>query len=126
MRDVLVDTDILINFLRVREKAKDFLLSILEDSTIYCSVITIAEIYAGMKDHEKEKTDKLVDSLNIVDVTREIAKKAGRYKRNVKSHSLELDDCLIAATAFIKSAILATGNKRHYPMSDIRKIAVIS
>jgi len=35
MRDVLVDTDILINFLRGREKAKDFLFSILEDSTIY-------------------------------------------------------------------------------------------
>jgi len=79
-----------------------------------------------MKDHEKEKTDKLIDSLDIVDVTREIAEKAGKYKRNVKSHSLEPDDCLIAATAFIKRAILATGNERHYPMRDIKKIAVIS
>jgi len=126
MRDVLVDTDILINFLRGKEKAKDFLLSLLKDSTIYCSVITIAEIYVGMKDHEKEKTDKLIDSLNIIDVTREIAEKAGKYKKDIKSHSLELDDCLIAASAFIKGAILATGDKKHYPMRDIKKITVIS
>jgi predicted nucleic acid-binding protein len=37
---------------------------------------------------------------------------------------LELDDCLIAATAFIENAFLATGNEKHYPMKDIKKIRV--
>jgi len=121
MKTVLVDTDILINFLRGREKAKDYLLSLLEESTIYCSVISIAEIHAGMKEHEREKTIELIDSLNIVDVTRDIAEKAGKYKREEKKQFLELDDCFVAATAFIKGAILATGNGKHYPMEDIKK-----
>jgi len=124
MKRVLVDTDILIDFLRGKERSRDYLISLLEDSTIYCSAITIAEIYAGMKEQEKEKTTELIDSLNIVDINREIAEKAGMYKRNEKKQSLELYDCVIAATAFVKGAILATGNARHYPMEDIKKTLV--
>lgn len=121
MKKVLVDTDILINFLRGREKAKNYLFSVLEESIIYCSVISIAEIHAGMKEHEREKTIELIDSLNIVDITRDIAEKAGKYKRDEKKQFLELDDCFIAATALVKGAILATGNGKHYPMEDIKK-----
>lgn len=124
MSNILIDTDILINFLRGREKARNYLLSVLEDSTIYCSVITVAEIYAGMKEHEKSKTSELIESLNVVDVTQEIAEKAGEYKRREKGHVLELADCIIASTAFVKDAILATGNEKHYPMHDIKKIVV--
>ncbi len=126
MRNVVVDTDILINFLRGKESAKEFLLSLVEDSTIYCSAITATEIYAGMKEHEKERTSELIESLNIADVTLRIAEKAGEYKRTIKKQSLELDDCLIAATAFVKEAVLATGNGKHYPMSDIEKAIVSS
>jgi predicted nucleic acid-binding protein len=77
-----------------------------------------------MKEHEKTRTDELLNSLEIVAVDRAVAEKAGLYKRSIKSHGLELDDCLIAATAFVKKAVLATGNSKHYPMSDIKKIAV--
>ena len=121
MKKVLVDTDILINFLRGRETAQNYLSSLLEEATIYCSVITVAEIHTGMKEHEREKTTELIDSLNIVDINREIAEKSGKYKREGQRQSLELDDCFIAATAFIKGAILATGNGKHYPMEDIKK-----
>ena len=81
MKNFLVDTDILINFLRGSERARHFLSSLINESALYCSVITVAEIFAGMKEHEKEKTTDLLDSLNIIDVTREIAEKAGGYKR---------------------------------------------
>lgn len=121
MRKILIDTDILINFLRGKKKERDYLISLLEESVMYCSAITVAEIYAGMKEHEHEETTALIESLNIVDVSREIAEKAGVYKRIEKKQSLELDDCLIAATAFIKGAVLATGNVKHYPMQDITK-----
>lgn len=121
MRRVLVDTDILIDFLRGKERARTFLSVLLEDATIYCSVITVAEIFAGMKEHEREKTAALIGSLNILDVTMEVAEKAGRYKRGEKRQTLELDDCFIAATAFVNGSVLATGNGKHYPMDDIEK-----
>ena len=124
MKNVLIDTDILINFLRGKESARDFLVSLQDEATLYCSAITVAEIHAGMKEHEKQMTDELIDSLNIVDITRDIAEKAGIYKREQKKQLLELADCLIAASAFIKGAVLATSNGKHYPMEDIKKIIV--
>jgi tRNA(fMet)-specific endonuclease VapC len=125
MKNVVVDTDILISFLRGRKEAQSFLRSILEESIMYCSAITVAEIFAGMKEHEREKTAALIDGLNIVDVSRDIAEKAGQYKRDEKRQALELDDCLVAATAFLYKAVLATGNKKHYPMNDIQKEVIM-
>jgi len=124
MKNVLLDTDVLINFLRGREKARDYLASVIDDVDVCCSAVAVAEIHAGMKEHERTKTTELLDSLTIVDVTRDIAEKAGAYKRTLRSQDLELDDCLIAATAFIKHAMLATGNVKHYPMTDIKKNVV--
>lgn len=124
MKPVLVDTDVLINFLRGKEKAREFLRLQLESGSIHCSVITVAEIFAGVRPHEQEKTGALLDNLEIIPVTRDIAEKAGLYKGGIKGHSLELDDCLIAATAHLHKAILATGNVRHYPMDDIEKIVI--
>lgn len=124
MRSLLLDTDILINLLRGNEAARDFIAESLEENELLCSVISVAEIWAGMRSKEEPATRSLIDSLKILDVSRDIAEKAGCMKGSVKSHSLELDDCLIAATAFCTGAILATGNGKHYPLKDIRKIVV--
>jgi predicted nucleic acid-binding protein len=87
-------------------------------------VITVAEIHVGLREHESEKTDDFPDSLNIVEVNARIARKAGQYKREGKSRKLELDDCIIAASAFDLGALLATGNGKLYPMEDIDKTIV--
>jgi len=121
MKTVLVDTDVLIDFLRGKEKARELIVSLAGDADIICSAITVAEIHAGMKEQERVKTQELLDSLTIIDVTRDIAEKAGAYRRTIRSHALELDDCLIAASAYLKRATLATGNAKHYPMGDIEK-----
>lgn len=121
MKNVLIDTDVLIDFLRGKEKAREFMVSLAGDADIICSSITVAEIHAGMKEQERAKTEELLDSLTIIDVTRQIAEKAGSYRRTIRSHALELDDCMIAASAYLKGAALATGNAKHYPMGDIEK-----
>jgi predicted nucleic acid-binding protein len=124
MSSLLLDTDILINLLRGNEAARDFLADNLEENELLCSVISIAEIWAGMHPHEELATRRLVDSLKIIDINRAMAMKAGNFKGSTKSHALELDDCLIAATAFCTEATLATGNGKHYPMKDIRMVVV--
>src|SRR3990172_11911608 len=79
-KNTLVDTDILIHFLRGRREAKNFLSSLLDRSQILCSSITVAEIFAGIRHGEEEKTRALIDNLEVLDVTREIAEKAGHYR----------------------------------------------
>lgn len=119
MSKVLFDTDILIDILRGREAIRTFLLDFLDHSVPCCSVVSVAELYAGMRPEEKHATDVLLDGLVIIPIVREIAEVAGRFKSRMKSRRLELADCLIAATAFVEGATLATDNTKDYPMPEI-------
>ncbi len=121
MRQIVVDTDVLILHLRGNESVREMLREAAQDSLLCCSAITIGEIHAGMRDEEREKTLKLLNSLAVIDVDRKIAALAGDYRRTIKSHHLELDDCLIAATCVVNKATLITGNIKHYPMQEIEK-----
>ena len=114
MNRVLVDTDVLINFLRGKEAVRNFLISASDDSKLYISAITIAEIYAGMRKHETGETENLLKGFHVVDVSAETARIAGHLKN--KETSRELDDCMIAACAISVGARLATGNVKHFPM----------
>jgi hypothetical protein len=124
MNTIVLDTDVLINFLRGNEEARTFLRSVLDESLLCCSAISVAELYAGMRSHEAEKTSELLDSLQIIDCDRQVAERAGLYKASMKSQQLDLDDCIIAATVAVNNGALATGNGKHYPMKDLRKIIV--
>ncbi len=53
----LIDSDILVDFLRGIEDAKAYLSKLSKDTTLCCSVITIAEIHAGMRKTEEEKNN---------------------------------------------------------------------
>jgi len=115
LNKVLVDTDILIDHLRGLEKAQKYLKSI-ENGKVrgVISVITEAELAAGesMKDILVQmKVRGLVRILEKVEVTSEIACKAGELKREYKCR---LMDALIAATALKLNLKLATRNVRHY------------
>ncbi len=72
-----------------------------------------------MRPEEEAGTRTFLDGLVIIPVTHEIAEVAGRFKKRATSRRLELADCLIAATAFIEGATLATGNVKDYPMQEI-------
>lgn len=87
-----------------------------------CSVIPVAEIFAGMRQEEERATRTLLDGLMIISVTQDIAEAAGRFKRRTRAQRLELADCLIAATVLVEGAVLATGNIKDYPMPEISVI----
>jgi predicted nucleic acid-binding protein len=120
---VVLDTDVLIDLLRGRPPAQAFLLRVTEDAVPCCSVISAAEIHAGMRPQERDRTTALLDSMVLLDVTRPIAELAGRFKQRERARRLELADCLIAATAVVEAAPLATGNTRDYPMPELTVLA---
>lgn len=119
MSKAVLDTDVLIDLLRGREATRAFLHDLATHSVPCCSTISVAEIHAGMRQEEVARTTDLLDGLVILPVTREIAEVAGHFKRRSKSRRLELADCLIAATAYVEGALLATGNVKDYPMEEI-------
>lgn len=119
MAKVVLDTDVLIDVLRGREAARLLLQGLADRFVPCCSVISVAELYVGMRPEEEAGTRIFLDGLVIIPVTHEIAEIAGSFKRKNTSRRLELADCLIAATAFVEGATLATGNVKDYPMQEI-------
>jgi predicted nucleic acid-binding protein len=123
MNSIVFDTDVLIDLLRGNQKSYDQIKELVVRRPLFCSVITIAELYAGMFPHEKEATDNLIDSLGHVEVNSDIARRAGGFRFEYKVS--QLDDCLIAATAFHVGASLFTKNVKHYPMKEIEVVQIV-
>jgi predicted nucleic acid-binding protein len=120
---VLVDSDVLIEVARGRDaeiiekwqRLSDF------DGFILCSPVTVAELWHGAKPSEHRQLEALFSSLLCVPIDQEVGRVAGDYlKRYAKSHSLELGDALIAASASTHKAELWTRNRKHYPMPELR------
>jgi predicted nucleic acid-binding protein len=111
----LVDTNILID--RMRGKAEALRLVEERLGDLATSSLVIAELYQGVRDHERAALDELRDSLVILDVTTEIAEQGGLYARQFRSsHGAGLIDCLIAATASHYGLQLVSLNSKHFPM----------
>jgi len=116
----LIDTDVLVDHLKQVPRAVSALKRLITKGKLFCSVINEAEILAGMREDEKDKIEALFGALNALDVTREIAQLAGKYRREYKkSHGVQITDALIAATASIHNLVLITLNEKHFPMSEV-------
>ncbi len=113
---ILVDTDVLIDFLRGNDKAIAFIDEL--SPHIILSPIVIAELYAAVKGvDELSVLDNFVSLFPTAPINSEIAKAGGLYKRDFgKSHGVGLADAILAATADKENAELKTLKVKHYPM----------
>ena len=116
---LLLDTDVLIDFLRGHERAMSFVDT--HSKRIMVSSVTVAELYAGVRGGkegtERTALDDLLGLFRVVPVTADIGRLGGLYKRDYgASHGVGLADAIIAATATLEDAVLKTLNVKHYPM----------
>lgn len=113
---ILLDTDVLVDFLRGQPAAVAYVKA--HADRVILSPIVAAELYAGVRDGEElARLDELLAPFPVIPVTAELARSAGLYKRDYyASHGTGLADALIAATAEAQQAELKTLNVRHYPM----------
>lgn len=123
MAKYLLDTSILIDHLRGSKDVNSYLEDIAQRGDIAgCCCINIAEIFAGMREKEREKTDRFIESLNYFEVIKEIAKLAGEIRQRYfkKGKTLATTDVIIAATALTYNLTLITKNIKHYPFPELR------
>lgn len=118
---ILVDTDVLIEYLRDNEKIVKLFLEVYKREKRLCfSPVTRAEIVAGLRRGEETVTANLFGLMECLKIDDGIGHKAGEYlKAFHASHSTEIADALIAATAHQNDIPLWTRSKKHYPMTDI-------
>jgi len=98
MAELLIDTDVLIDYLRDRTQAVTYLESL--TPPLLVSAVTVAELYAGVRRDERPALDQFVGSFQVVAVDQMIAVRAVLIRRDFgKSHGTGLADAIIAATA---------------------------
>lgn len=114
----LFDTDVLIEHLRGNERATALLLDASSRGDAACSVMTRFELLAGMRSDERSRIRQLLDSLTSLEVSPEVANRAGEWARQFrKSHEgISSIDYIVAATAELHGADLLTRNVKHFPM----------
>jgi len=113
---ILLDTDVLVDFLRGHSKAVAFINA--QSDRIILSSIVVAELFAGVRgDAEQVVLEDFISLFRVIPVDAEIAKTGGLYKRDyARSHGVGLADAILAATAESENAELKTLNTKHYPM----------
>jgi predicted nucleic acid-binding protein len=112
---VIIDSDVLIWYLKGNENARQ---AIDANIPFRISVINYMELVQGMDDKRSLKIfqNQLRNwSVEILHITETISKRAmGLVEIYYLSHSLELSDSIIAATALENNEILITANDKHY------------
>ena len=112
----LIDTNIIIDYLREKAEALTFLEGLNQRALI--SSLTVAELYVGVRDgQERQRMEAFLGAFEVVPVSEAMAQQGGLYRRDYgPSHGTDLIDGIIAATTQEKKARLVTMNDRHFPM----------
>ena len=115
---ILVDTCIVIDHLRNRAEATAFLKQF--DGRPLVSVLTLAELQAGVRNREDEALlDRLIADWPVVPLDAPTARLGGSLWRHFgPSHGTGIVDAMPAATAQRERARFATINRKHFPMLD--------
>ncbi|MER3446104.1 MAG: hypothetical protein C4291_04365 [Candidatus Dadabacteria bacterium] len=117
----VVDTDILIWILKGNETIKRrFTELVLETKGhVFITSVQIAEIYAGVREKEKMKTENFLQSFNIIEIDKQVGRLAGEFiNKYGKSHNVTIADALIGAAAKVNNFKLWTLNKK--TLSNVR------
>ncbi len=118
-----IDTSIFIDCLRknIVPSSRQFLESLGNEHTGFISSITVAELSVGahlaQRKNALEKTLQLLEITEIIDLDTKIAIEAGEIYASLvkKGKTVELTDCLIAATALsVGLNRVVTRNIKHF------------
>jgi len=122
LKAILIDSDVLIEVSRARDETILARWDELSrgDAVILCTPVNIAELWQGVRPQERKALVDLFVVMTCIPIDAEIGQQAGEYLNQYsKSHSVELGDALVAATASIHNLQLWTRNRRHYPMKGL-------
>ncbi len=112
---MLIDTDVLIWYLRGSKKAYNIIEG---ENSFFLSVVTYIELVQWMRN--KKELNCLRRSIRnwkaqVLYISEEISSKAMFYvEQHFLSHSLQLSDALIGATSVAYGLPILTGNYKHY------------
>lgn len=113
---ICLDTSILIDYFRKKNKGKTFFFKLAREYRFAISVITKFEILNGSDEDQKEFWNQLFSRFRIIPLDEREVEVASEIIKKLRSQNklIELPDILIGATAIAHGLKLATLNKAHF------------
>ena len=114
---VIFDFDILIDYFKAIEQAKEFIYSF-EQERRFVTSVSVMEVYRGARNKgelaafKKFFAESFAGILHIGEEASELSLKL--VESHTLVHGLALPDAMIAALAILRDANLFTGNLRHF------------
>jgi predicted nucleic acid-binding protein len=119
---LLLDTSVLIDVLRLRHGRRELLAELARGTnTLATTALNVAELYAGMRPEEEERTEEFLAALDCYELTPGAGRLAGSLKNKYarKGRTLTLADTIIAAIAMERRCTLMTDNRKDFPMPEL-------
>jgi len=116
MANALVDSSILIDYLRGHPGADDFLAEQRSQGSVATHIVAHAELLSGARDQrELDRIDVFFADFTVHDVAHDDTLRSLDLLRRYRlSHRVGWLDCLIAATAIRLGTAVATLNEKHF------------
>lgn len=115
----LIDSDVLINFLKGEQDAVDTIKR-LQVQSLYISIISVGEILEGLLETKNKKKlisfKKLLKSLNVINIDLTVIEKFASVRKLLRKKGMLIDnfDLLIASTCLAYDLYLVTRNTSHF------------
>jgi predicted nucleic acid-binding protein len=121
---LLLDTSVLMDALRLRHHRRELLAELVQAGhTLATTALNVAEVYAGMRSDEAQRTEALLAVLDCYELTGTSGRRAGALKQRwaKKGRTLALADMIVAAIALERGCTLMTDNRKDFPMEELDK-----
>jgi len=123
--NLLIDTSILIDYLRKKNKRGSQLYKIVGSYHLFVSAVTLFELFAGAKDEQKlSDVNYVLEYVEILPFTEDTAKTAGEIYLKLREQNkiIETKDLFIGATALSHDLPVMTLNRKHFERIEALKI----
>jgi predicted nucleic acid-binding protein len=120
MQKLIVDSDVIIDYLRTGEGRFLQVIKMAKQNKarLYISAVTVIELYSGRSDKQRVLIEKIIDKIQVVTIDTGLAREVGKVRKDHKSMSLA--DLIIGVTTMWLEAKLVTGNRRHFEDLEVK------
>ena len=115
--NMVVDTNIFIEYLRSKDKRTTTLFSMSDEANISISAVTLYELHMGAANEDKKRdVELLTEDLTILPLNEDVARQAALIYHLLRSTNqlIEFRDIFIAATCIAYDHPLKTLNVKHF------------
>jgi len=117
VENILIDTDIVIEYLRNKDKSSTDLIKLMQDNDLFLSSISEFELYLGAKtDRHQKDLEMIFSEVDVIPFDFGCGKIAASIWNDIQSRHqyLEIKDIFIASIAISNDICLHTFNKKHF------------